>query len=127
MEGAGPGRGLIDGECVFRFGRCGVFGGGGVGVAFFDCATIMDRGLNVRSSVLYPGNAPAKGRALVRRLDGGGTAGCQGAGDTAGAARRLLRCGNARRGCPPRWYGGGARGGRGRWQGGGWAGRPVGR
>ena len=44
---------MIDGECVFRFGPWGVFAGGGVGVAFFDCATIMDRGLNVRSSSLY--------------------------------------------------------------------------
>ena len=60
----------------FRFGRCGVLAGGGVGAAFFDCATIMDRWLNVRSTVLYLGNAPAKARARVRRLDGGRTAAC---------------------------------------------------
>jgi len=40
--------------CVFlRLGPAGVSGGGGVGVAFFDCASFIDRGLNVQSSVSY--------------------------------------------------------------------------
>ena len=42
-----------------RFGAGGVSGASGVGVAYFDCATIWDRGLNVRSTVLYLAAVPS--------------------------------------------------------------------
>ena len=36
-----------------RLGPAGVSGGGGVGIGFFDCASFIDRGLSVQSSVSY--------------------------------------------------------------------------
>ncbi len=41
------------GGVLFRLGGASVLGVAGAGGGFFDCASFMDRGLNVRSSVLY--------------------------------------------------------------------------
>ena len=41
------------GGVFFRLGGASVLGVAGAGGGFFDCTSFMDRGLNVRSSVLY--------------------------------------------------------------------------
>ena len=47
----------MSGGVFFRLGGAAVLGMAGAGGGLFDCASFMDRGLNVRSSVLYLGGA----------------------------------------------------------------------
>ncbi len=47
----------MSGGVFFRLGGAVVLGRAGAGGGLFDCASFMDRGLNVRSSVLYLASA----------------------------------------------------------------------
>ena len=63
---------MIDRERKFSFWGPGVSGGPGAGGTFLDCATFRDRGLNVRSTVLYLRNAHSARIPYLRAADSGG-------------------------------------------------------